>query len=46
MQAAVKAGARPRCAFRVGDRVVSFVVISCPDYGVLELANFSSNPVL
>jgi hypothetical protein len=40
MQTALKAGSRPRCSFRTDKRVVSFAVIACPEYGVLELVEF------
>lgn len=29
-----------RCSFTVGSRPVSFVVLDCPEYGLLELADF------
>jgi len=41
MQTARRAGARPRCTFHTDNRAVSFVVVDCPEYGVLELAEFS-----
>jgi hypothetical protein len=40
MQAALGAGARPRCTFSTNGRDVSFTVIDCPEYGVLELGEF------
>jgi hypothetical protein len=45
MQSARVTGDRPRCSFRDGNRIVSFVVLNCPDYGVLELAEFATEIV-
>lgn len=45
MQAALRAGGRPRCAFSVSGRAVSFAVVDCPEYGVLELADFDGRDV-
>lgn len=41
LQQALKMGARPRCAYIVNGTEISFDVLACPEYGVLELANFS-----
>lgn len=45
MQTAREAGARPRCTYREGNRVVSFTVNDCPEYGMLELVEFSGEDV-
>ena len=42
---ALRAGARPRCSFRAGRRVVSFAVVDCPEPGVLDLAEFGEEQV-
>lgn len=35
-----RAGLQPRCTLYIDDRVISFVVVDCPEYGMLELADF------
>jgi hypothetical protein len=45
MQTARRAGAHPRCTFQAGGRAVSFTVVNCSDYGVLELAEFDGENV-
>ena len=40
VQTALDAGTQPRCIFQVGGRTTSFAVVGCPEYGVLELAEF------
>lgn len=45
MQTALSAGSRPECSYREGNRIVSFVVVDCPEYGVLELAGFRGEDV-
>jgi hypothetical protein len=40
MHVALRAGAHPRCTLRTRDRTISFAVIACPEYGILELAEF------
>jgi len=42
MQAALRAGARPRCIFGSS---ASFAVLECPEYGVLELVDFRCEDV-
>jgi hypothetical protein len=42
MQTAMRAGSRPCCTFRTEGRVVSFVVVDCPGYGILESVDFRS----
>lgn len=29
-----------RCSYKVGSKQVAFVVLDCPEYGLLELADF------
>ena len=41
MQTALETGMQPRCTYRHGERIVSFDVVGCPDYGMLDLASFS-----
>lgn len=43
MQTARRAGAQPRCTFEAAGHVVSFTVVDCPEYGVLELTGFDDN---
>ncbi len=39
MQELLKSGAVARCHYSTGDERVSFSVTSCPQYGVIEIAN-------
>ena len=43
LQGALAAGERPRCAYRVGNRRVTFEVGGCPAYGVLTLCAFEES---
>ncbi len=45
MQTAHRAGGRPRCTYSANGRAVSFAVVDCPEYGVLELAEFDAGNV-
>ena len=42
MKSALQRGERPTCSFRAGGGLVSFVVVECPEYGVLQLDNFGA----
>ena len=43
MQTALRSGQRPTCTFVSGGRRHSCAVVSCPEYGVLELIEFTSD---
>ena len=40
LHCALRDGAHPRCTFRARPDI-SFTVLSCPEYGVLELSDFT-----
>jgi hypothetical protein len=40
IQLSLRNRSHPRCALRAQGRSISFAVIACPEYGVLELAEF------
>src|SRR5690606_15876347 len=42
MQTICRAGGLPRCYYDIAAERVSFAVIDCPDYGVLQLGTFES----
>ncbi|HEV2598769.1 hypothetical protein [Sphingopyxis sp.] len=41
LQQALKADARPRCTYLTNGIEITFEVLNCPEYGVLDLGNFS-----
>ena len=45
LQTALRTGAQPHCTFQARGRAVSFVVVDCPEYGVLEVAEFDPEDV-
>jgi hypothetical protein len=44
MQSERRERGRARCYFNVGVQQISFAVLDCPDYGVLQLAEFEVAP--
>jgi hypothetical protein len=45
MQEQLKRGASAVCSYIANDSRVSFAVVGCPEYGVLNLAHFSVEPL-
>lgn len=43
LQQALKAGLLPRCVYVINGVGISFDVLACPEYGVLELSNFQTD---
>lgn len=45
MQEQLRDGGRPRCHYDADGVRVSFTVCGCPEYGVLELCDFSTEQI-
>ncbi len=44
MQTARRSGERPKCYYCGTGIRVTFLVVDCPEYGVLELTDFATQP--
>jgi len=46
MQRRLSSGEKPRCYYDCDGVRVSFIVSSCPEYGILELYDFDSSQIV